>query len=304
MLLILQKNGMRKVAVFCAGLIVLSFAAALKGAEAGEKSFLWEVRSESNTVYLLGSVHFATKSLYPLKNTIRHAYQQSDHLVVEINPDVVPPEKMQALMLKRGVYTGGETLVSKVTKETYAQVDAQLKKSGMPIELFLKFKPWFVALTLTNLEVQRLGFDPAHGIDRYFLNQAKGRKPILELESIEEQIALLDSLSDREQELFLLYTIEDLKSLEAQMNILMKAWVDGDTAAVESVLRKSIADRPELGPVYKRLIDERNRKMLEKIEGYLKTDRRCFVVIGAGHLVGKEGLVEQLRQKGYTVRQL
>lgn len=300
---VLSRHGIRK-AVCCAGLILFSFATVPNDAAAEEKSFLWEVRSETGTVYLLGSIHFATEELYPLKKTIRHAYQRSDHLVVEINPDAVSPEKARVLMMQRGLYGDGDTLALNVSEETYAMVGAQLQKSGMPIDLFATFKPWFVALTLTTLEVQRLGYDSAYGIDRHFLDRAKGQKPILELESIEEQIAPLDNLSDQDQESFLLYTLEDLTILEAQMNSLMKAWVDGDAAAVESVLRKSVGDRPELGPVYQGVIEVRNRKMLEKIEKYLKTDDRYFVVVGAGHLVGKEGLVEQLRRRGYAVRQL
>jgi uncharacterized protein len=287
------------------GLAVLLWTSAVAPkVSAAEKSFLWEARSETGTVYLLGSIHFATKELYPLNQTIRTAYQQSDHLVVEIDPDAVPEEKVQALMMQRGLYTGGDTLASKVSEETYAKVDVQLQKSGMPIDLFSIFKPWFLALTLTSLEVQRLGFDPAYGIDRHFLDRAKGKKPVLELESIEEQIGPLDSLSDRDQESFLLYTLEDLTILEAQMNTLMKAWIDGDAAVMESVLNKSVSDRPELDPVYQGVIEERNRKMLEKIEGYLKKDDRYFVVVGAGHLVGKAGLVERLRRMGYAVRQL
>jgi uncharacterized protein len=297
------RHDVRK-AIWCAGLILFSFAAVPNDVVAEEKSFLWEVQSETGTVYLLGSVHFATKELYPLKKTIQRSYQRSDHLVVEINPDAVSPEKAQVLMMQRGVYSDGETLVSKISEETYAMVGVQLQKSGMPINLFSTFKPWFIALTLTTLEVQRLGYDPAYGIDRHFLDRAKGRKPVLELETIEEQIVPLDILSDQEQESFLLYTLEDLKILEGQMNALMKAWVDGDAAAVESVLSKSMGDRPELGPVYEGVIEDRNRKMLEKIERYLKTDDHYFVVVGAGHLVGKVGLVEQLRRKGYAVRQL
>ncbi len=304
MLFLTGKNWSKKATIGFIGLFLFLYSTTPKGVAAGEKSLLWAVRSESGIVYLLGSIHVATKDLYPLKKSIEDAYRQSDSLVVEVNVDAVSPEKTQALMLERGTYKGGKTLGSELSNEIYTEVDAKLRKSGMAIELFLKFKPWFVALTLTSLEIQRLGFLPRYGIDRHFLDSAKGKKPVLQLESFEEQIATLDALSDQDQEAFLFYTIKDLNTLGEQMEILMQAWANGDSEAIDTLLREGFADRPDLVSVYKRFNIERNRKMLSKIEGYLRTDRQYFVVVGAGHLVGKEGLVMLLREKGYAVQQL
>ncbi len=84
----------------------------------------------------------------------------------------------------------------------------------------------------------------------------------------------------------------------------MKEWQAGDSAAVEALIFQSINEEPELMPVYEKLIDERNIQMAAKIEAFLKTNNRYFVVVGAGHLVGKGGIIDRLRKKGYVVEQM
>jgi uncharacterized protein YbaP (TraB family) len=206
-------------------------------------------------------------------------------------------------MLERALYMGNEGLESHLSKETYELAKARMNRFGMPIEFFHKSKPWFLALMITALEMQRLGFDPEYGIDNYFLKKAAGGKRIIELESVAYQTNLLSTLSEGEQELFLLSTLRDLDVLAREMDTLAKAWNTGDTEAFESIVSKGAQDDPRLIPLYDKLIYERNTTMASRIEGFLKTGGRYFVVVGAGHLVGKKGIVEHLKEKGYSVEQ-
>jgi len=267
-----------------------------------QKSFLWKVQSKSATVYVLGSLHALKKEVYPLPEKIEDAFSKSDVLAVEANINELPLEDITG-MIEKAVYRGNEGVKDHLSKETYELAEARLNRFGMPIELFQKSKPWFLGLMITALEMQRLGFDPEYGIDNHFLRKAVGGKRIVELESIAYQMNLLGALSERDQESFLLYTLRDLDILSKEMDGLTKAWSTGDTGAMESIVLRGAEDDPRVTSIYEKLIYERNNIMVSKIEGFLKTGGRYFVVVGAGHLVGKKGIIELMKNKGYSVEQ-
>jgi hypothetical protein len=157
---------------------------------------------------------------------------------------------------------------------------------------------------LQSLELLKLGFDPNYGIDKYFLSKAAEKKKILELEGLDYQIDLLSKLSDREQELFLLYTLKDLGTLSQELDKLTQAWISGDTKGLESIMIRSVVEDKKLSSVYEKVIPERNRNMASKMEVFLQGKETYFVVVGAGHLVGNQGMIEILKGKGYFVEQL
>jgi uncharacterized protein YbaP (TraB family) len=268
-----------------------------------KKNFLWKVQSKTNVVYVLGSIHYLKKEVYPLDEKIENAFDKSDILVVEANINDIKKEDIQKL-IGSAFYPENETLEKSVSKETYELVKKAFGGLGLPPEVINKQRPWFVALTLSSLEILKLGFDPNYGIDKYFLSKATGKKKILELESFDYQINLFSQLSDKDQELLLLYTLKDIDVLKQELNILIQAWTSGDTKDVESIIRRSLAEDKRLSPIYEKLIYERNRNMASNIEDYLKTKETYFVIVGAGHLVGNQGIIEILKGKGFLVEQL
>ena len=175
---------------------------------------------------------------------------------------------------------------------------------GLALESVSRQKPWFLALSLASLEFIKLGFDPNYGIDRYFLSKATAKKKILELESFDYQINLFSQFSEKDQDLLLLYMLRDIKVLEQELDKLLQAWTSGDTKAIESIITRSVSEDKKLTPIYEKLIYERNRNMASKIEDYLKTKESYFVIVGAGHLVGSQGIIEILKGKGFLTEQL
>ena len=268
-----------------------------------EKNFLWKIRSETNTVYVLGSLHFAKREIYPLHERIENAFDQSDFLVVEANVNDIGKVDVQKLA-GSALYPANDTLAKHLSAETYERVKKETGALGIPVELINKQKPWFLSMTLVALESLKLGFDPNYGIDKYFLNKAEGKKKILELESFDYQIELLSNFSDREQELFLIYTLKDLNIIEQELDGLTRAWSTGDTKGMESILTRSLSEDKTLSPIYEKLVYERNKKMASKIGDFLKAKETYFVIVGAGHLVGNEGIIELLRRDGYRIEQL
>ncbi len=268
-----------------------------------QKSFLWKIQSETNTVYVLGSLHFARKEIYPLHQRIENAFDQSDFLVVEANVNDVGKADFQKLM-GNALYPADDTLEKHLSAETYEWVKKEMGGLGVPVELINKQKPWFLSMTLIALESLKLGFDPNYGIDKYFLTKAEGKKNLLELESLDYQIGLFSNFSDKEQELLLIYTLKDLNIVEQELDKLTQAWTTGDTKGMESILTRSLLEDKRLSPIYEKLVYERNKQMVLKIENFLKTKKTYFVIVGAGHLVGNEGIIELLKRAGYRAEQL
>jgi len=268
-----------------------------------QKNFLWKAQSKTNTVYLLGSVHFMKKDVYPLSKRIEESFDVSDVVVVEA--DVNNMGQIDVMELAgTALYPENDSLGNHVSKDTYELVKKELGDAGVPLLLIDKQKPWFLALTITSLKFLQLGFDPSYGIDAYFLRKASGTKSVQELESVDFQMKLLSGFSDKEQEAFLVYTLRDLALLDKELDKLIRAWETGDTNTMESIAMKSVSKDKDMLSVYEKLIFDRNRNMVSKIEDFLKTKKTYFVIVGAGHLIGNQGIIALLRQKGYLVEQL
>jgi uncharacterized protein YbaP (TraB family) len=268
-----------------------------------QKSFLWKIQSKTSTVYVLGSIHLAKKEVYPLHQKIENAFVQSDALVVEANVNDIQKIDTQKIM-ESAFYPANDALEKHISPETFEWVKRETDGLGLPLELLNKQKPWFLAMTLVALESMKLGLDPNLGIDKYFLSKAEGKKKIIELESLEYQIGLLSGFSDKDQELFLIYTLKDLHVMEQEVNPLIQAWVSGDTQRMESILTRSVSEDKRLSGIFEKLIFERNRGMASKIEDFLRTKETYFVIVGAGHLVGSRGVIGLLGGKGYLIEQL
>ena len=299
----MKKNAGRLFLVGVIFSLLLNFIP-VQAVEAQQRNnFLWSVRSKTATVYLLGSVHFLKQESYPLNQAIETAFDRSSALVVEAN--VNDPGKADlANLLNRAVYVDGVTLDKRISPETYQLAEKEAEKLGLPMELIQRQRPWYLAMTFEGLELMRLGFDPKYGVDVHFLAKAANKKKIVELESLEEQINMLSGFSDSDQELLLLYTLKDLNMLSREIENIVTAWTAGDAKGIESILTRSLREEPRLAPMLKKLVDDRNVKMVSKIEGYLKAGQTCFVVMGAGHLVGNKGIINMLKERGYLIQQL
>ena len=266
------------------------------------KTFLWKVDSKASTVYMLGSIHLLKKESYPLSQKIERAFEKSDTLVVEA--DIRDEGKKTTLqIMERASYPENDSIEKHLSPETYELLQKEAANLGLPLDLISGQKPWFVAMALEAMELLHLGYDPRYGIDSYFLSKATGRKKILEIEGLDEQIKMVADLSDREQELLLLLTLKDQQTIAQDADQLVRAWQSGDTKKMQAIIAKSTREDPSLLPIYEKLFNDRNRKMVSKIEDYLKGKGIYFVIVGAGHMIGEKGIVETLRKKGYRVEQ-
>jgi len=271
-----------------------------------QKSFLWEAKSDGTTVYILGSVHLAKAELYPLDDTIEDAYAQSQILVVEINMNDENLVKTEKFLLEKGVYPAGEKLQNNITDELYSSVSEkamEFDSSGLLLVSLNMFEPWVVAVVITDMEYMELGYEVEYGIETYFLDKAENDgKDILELETVELQLDIFDGLSPELQIMMLEDAVENPVT-EEELELMYDAWSNGDTTQMEQLLFEDIDENPEYRPFYDKIIDERNLQMVEKIEDYLEDDDVYFVIVGAAHLLGENGIVNLLIERGYSVSQ-
>ncbi len=280
-----------------------------------DKAFFWKVTAAQNsaenmaTVYLMGSIHFADKSFYPLRQEIERAYQQSDSLVVELDISKTDHEVYQQLLSRRGVYKDGTTIKDILSNETWLQLRQRLRYLNVPYDSIKNYKPGVLVLTLSAIQVMKMGFDPELGIDAYFLSRtveqnlaAQGRtKEIIELESLEQQLNLFLTIPNGE--LLLKESLYSLDEAELLMAEMVRYWKKGDDAQMNKLLfEDALNEYPAFSAIYDKLFYERNRHMVIKIDDILKQQQGSyFVVVGSGHLIGEKGIVNALKKRGYKV---
>jgi uncharacterized protein YbaP (TraB family) len=265
------------------------------------KSCLWTVASPSNKIYLLGSLHLLKQDAYPLAAAIEEAYADSRAIIFETDIGAMQQPAMQARLLEMGVYPAEENLLQHLDATTRQRLVKKMNEIGLPLEQFSRFKPWFLALTLTTLELQRLGYNPAFGVDVYFFNRANADgKEIGFLEPAEFHIQLLGNMAAQSQNDFLSQTLKDLEVVNKLAADLVSSWKTGDSERLNDLLSKSFKEYPDLRD---RLLIERNKKWAGDIEGAMRQNKNTLFVVGAGHLVGPESVVDLLRKRGYEVRQ-
>ncbi len=283
-------------------MVAIGLACGTLAAQDAKKHFLWKVEGAGTSVaYLLGSLHVLTPEFYPLSPVINQAFAASKTLVEEVDFDEMndPAQLMNAL--GRAMLTDGRTLEQLVAPATFAEVTKRAEKTGLPMMALQRMKPWLVAVTLMGPTLQAAGFKADLGVDKHFFDRAKaaGLKR-QSLETLAYQIDRFDQLSPKLQEEMLASSMKELDTQVGNVKEMAQQWASGDVAALEKSLLVSFAESREL---YDRLLVERNRNWVPHVEGCLQQNSGCFIVVGAAHLVGPDGLPALLAKKGYKVTQ-
>ena len=266
------------------------------------ESCLWKATSTNGTVYLQGSIHLLTAADYPLDPAIEAAYAKSDTLIFETDMKAMLAPETQQLIMEKAILPGQRTLEGELDPDVYAQLSKKLTEAGLPAAAVQKFKPWYATMTLVVLRMQAMGFDPNLGLDQYFHRKGMAdQKMEVGLESIEFQINLFDALSEGNQNGYTKHALMELEQMETMLNDMMAAWKKGDLAPLDEMTRASFEEYPGM---YEKFVTDRNKTWAEELTTLATRDQTCMVVVGVAHLAGKEGLIELLRQKGYTIEQL
>jgi uncharacterized protein YbaP (TraB family) len=265
------------------------------------QSSVWEVSKNGNTLYLGGSVHILRAEDFPLPSEFDKAFKKSEIFVLEVDiAQIQNPEVAQNIMTK-AILQGEETLQTVLDEETFKLLETKCTELSLPLENLMKVKPAMLANMLTIVKMQQLGF-ALQGVDTYYYSKAKERNRKMDfLETIDFQIDLMVNMGDGFENEFVKYTLDDLDNIQTAMENLIPDWRNG-TSEYISLIRTEMEET--FPTVYKSMLLYRENAWLIKLEKYLTDKPVEFVVVGAAHLQGEEGLLVALKNKGYTVKQV
>ncbi len=263
---------------------------------------LWEIADDDSRVLLMGSVHLLRASDYPLRDGLNQAYELADTLTMEIDMSKVSAASSQDAIANISIDPQGRKLRDLVGSDAYEQANGMAEKLGIPLMMFDQFEPWFAALSVTQLRMVQLGFDPAWGVEAVFTRKAVAeQKPMAGLETLVEQLGFMDRLDPQTQKVFLLQSLEDAATVEDEVETVVQAWANGDVEQLENSLLEGLTDAPLL---YQALLVERNKNWVAPIQQLLERPGTHLVVVGAMHLVGDNSVLAMLQQSGIESRQL
>jgi uncharacterized protein YbaP (TraB family) len=281
-------------------LFVTVFAFGCVAAEtAGAAACVWRVSGPNGaTLYLGGSMHALRSTDYPLPSAYNRAFDASTRLAFETDQKVSTRAAQD--IQKAGHYPRGDNLKNHVDPRTYDYLRRLFALIKIPEEKFINLRPWYLSLLIQSGGAG--GFSSSLGVERFLVQRAKANsKPVVGLESSREHIEVFSRLNDRQSEAVLLMTfiIPDKKDNSGAS--VMDAWRRGDADTMTRVTLESFRDFPAMG---ERLLGARNRAWIPRIEGYLHSGQTYFVVAGAAHMGGSEGLLALLQARGYKIDQL
>lgn len=276
-------------------------------------SLLWEVSGadldgRDMTLHLFGSIHLGKPDFYPLHPTIEATFRAADTLVFEIDPLAAADPQVALGMQLRGMLPAGQTLSDVVSPQALDNLKGVLARFGIPLGNFMTMKPWMLTLLLANVQASSLGYSAEHGLESYFINQKAPATRIAELETLAQQVDMLDGL---DPELLLGHSLKDFDDGADEMEALIRAWRCADKDALSDQLFSELlapeqvadpAERAGLEHLYQTLYTDRNRVMADGITRFVATGSgHWFVVVGSAHLLGEGSVVDLLQQRGYRV---
>lgn len=313
-----RPHGLLLTLALCAPLTALALdsasdapATASTTAEVGVSGLFWKVEPAADSKnrfapgYLMGTVHIADDSYYPLAQPIMSALDSSDVLLVELDEEAGDQAANMALFTTFATLPAGKTINNILSPTTVKKLEQAVESVGVPVESIRKQKPVFTVVTLSVLQAMRQGLSPDYGIDLYLSTQARKRSGlrIKGLETFEGQMKLLDRLPADERAV--LGYLEQFQDAPAMYRDIGEAWKSGNGGALYQVaIAEPLRESPELKPFYQMLFFDRNQTMVTGFTQCLSENLRCMLAVGAGHMVGPGGIVDLLRTQGFRVTQV
>lgn len=252
---------------------------------------LWRVQDKDTTIYLFGTIHVLKPGLGWFDEAVAKAFQASDQVVVEM---IEPTgDGGRDGIIKRAMAKDGQPLTAKLPPDKRDAFTAALKGIGLPANGLDQFAPWFAAVTLVQAPMGQLGYQAEEGVERRIAAAAKAAgKPMVGLETFDQQIGFLANLSDEAQLKFLVSTVDELPDTGKVFAEMIDSWSKGEPDRLAALMNDTLKDEPE---VEKTLLTDRNKAWAGWIAERMKTPGTVFLAVGAGHLAGPNSVQEQLK---------
>ena len=268
------------------------------------ESSVWKISKGNDYFYLGGTIHLLTQYDHPLPSEFEIAYQDAKKIIFETDLLATQSDKFQKKLMSVLTYSDGRTLASELSPAIYDKLNYFMSKRNINIEHYAKFQPWGASIILTMFEYQRLGMAAEYGVDNYFNSKALAdSKETMGLETPEEQLELIASMATSEPDATIEYTLKDLETLPDFIKLMKRSWRSGalDEFSKSQYIVSMETEFPEM---YKSLVINRNNNWMDKIPSLIEAQKPVFILVGAMHLSGDAGLLNQLKRQGFSVEQL
>ncbi len=260
---------------------------------------LWKVSDSDTTIYLFGTVHALPRGISWMEGPIAKAFNGSQHLVTEIAE--VSPETMQDVVMKTALLPKGESLFAMLSPKDRVLLNKTLKAAGLPVAGFDRFEPWYVAMVVAALPVMKMGYTAANGVEMQLSAKAKALgQTQVELETVEYQLGLFDTLPRKVQLNYLHQVLVGLPRMAKELELLVKYWGEGNPDKLARLMNAEQSDAALIAA----LLTNRNKNWARWIDERMARPGTVFLAVGAGHLAGKQSVQVQLTKKGRQVARI
>lgn len=268
--------------------------------QASPSPALWVLKDEDTTIYMFGTVHLLKPGMNWFEGEVKTAFDQSDELVLEvIEPDEAT---MGPLVTRLALNPDGPTITSRLSEDEKTRYLKALSDYNLPATAMDYLDPWMVAITLSIAPLTKLGYDDKEGVEKILTESAqKSGKSMGALETVEQQLGYFDALPQDAQIRYLNATVAELPGVEKEFDLLLSNWAAGKPDALAEQMNASLEATPELA---KALLYDRNGNWVKWIEERMKKPGTVFLAVGAGHLAGKNSVIDMLGQRRLKVTRI
>jgi uncharacterized protein YbaP (TraB family) len=287
----------RAVAVFALFAALSGAALQSPAAERYEHGMLWRIEGAGAPAsHVFGTVHLADPRVTSLPPAVARELDQARSLTLEAGIDSADILALAGRM----VFNDGRDLPGVAGAELFNRAAKLTAGLGLPEPMLRLFRPWAVAVLL-SVPPQ----DPSNVLDLVLERRAAEQgKPVHQLESMDEQIAVLEGLSQEDQVALLKQAVDEYGHMPRQIGRVVDAYLARDLAGLWRISQESAGAREEdrrLNEVFtRRLLYERNVRMAERAEPRLR-EGGAFIAVGALHLYGSGGVLSLLERQGWRV---
>lgn len=262
---------------------------------------LWVVRDADTEISIFGTVHALPRDEPALPALVNARLAAADTLVLET---VLPEDRMALapLLSEIGMRPGQKPLIQRVSKDAAGKLAATVVRTGLPATVLDRMATWLAAITISETSLSAMGISSDSGVELRLTRLARASaKPVIGLETPEQQLRFFDNLPETDQVLMLEATLDEIGNARAEIDQLLALWRAGD---VDTIARDFARDANASPLLTKILITDRNARWADWINGVMKRPGKVFVAVGAGHLGGPQGLLAQLQARGLTVEKV
>lgn len=260
---------------------------------------VWVVRDHDSELVLFGSVHLLPPNMDWRPPALVKAIEGADDVWFELPIDAATEAETARLAGRLGLLAPDQSLFKLLPPADAQRLMRVAKRYDVDLAVVDRLKPWLADVALSAAAYKKAGAGGKDGVEMAVAAQVPLRATRRAFETAEEQVQILAGAPEAEQLASLRQTLQEMEDAPDEFAVLLRAWMAGDLATLE---REALGPLRKVSPVlFRRLVDERNARWSQVLDGRLKGAGRTVVVVGMGHLIGPEGVPARLRALGYRV---